>query len=251
MRTDHIVSEIFVQEGLSLGVSAPPTKITSKFFGFLSMLIDSASSIKLALIILALALFVQNTAYADDYSSRFKPVRPAHYIAVLADPASTSGNNAETWGYWSLDPGPRGVKLSSYRDLIAANGIAPAQWQFDSSAWWLEENGLIMEAPEFPLPPGEYLVTGGRKVLSALIVYPPDEDGHQRWKLEHDASIHDVTHLGCRSALYTPASTESMCTPDNAPQTAFRVAAGAPMPPVPNCQKQDYAVLVVIGLPAD
>ncbi len=192
---------------------------------------------------------IQSFAWAENYKDRFNPVRPAHYIAVLASPNASSGDNAETWGYWPLDPGPRGVRLTSYPKLLASGGVAPAMWQFDASAWWLEENGLIMEAPRFPLLPGEYLVTGGREVLSALIVHPADENGSQRWELEHGATIHDVTHLGCRSAVYTPASAEQTCSPENAPQDAFRVAAGAPMPPVEGCNKQDYAVLVVVGLP--
>ena len=202
------------------------------------------------LTVIGFVLFsIQTFAWAENYNERFKPITPAHYIAVLASDDANSGNNAETWGYWPLDPGPRGVKLDNYPNLLAHNGIAPSKWQFDSSAWWLEENGLIMEAPQFPMQPGEYLVTGGREVLSALIVHPADENGNQKWELEHGATIHDVTHLGCRSAVYTPASTEQMCTPENAPQEAFRVAAGAPMPPVEGCHKQDYAVLVVIGLP--
>ena len=204
----------------------------------------------LFLLAAALATAVQPAA-AENYRERFEPVRPAHYIAALADPDATSGNNAETWGYLPLDPGPRGVRLNKYPELVAAGGIAPAKWQFDNSAWWLEEYGRIMEAPQFPLPPGEYLVTGGREVLSALIVHPADENGNQRWELEHSATIHDVTHLGCRAAIYTPASTDQMCSPENAPRDAFQVAAGEPMPPIPGCNKQDYAVLVVIGLPKD
>lgn len=196
-------------------------------------------------------LSVSELSLADNYSERFKPIRPAHYIAALADPDDNSGNNAETWGYWPLDPGPRGVRLSNYQELMAAGGVALAKWKFDSSAWWLEENGLIMEPPEFPLPPGEYLVTGNRKVLSALIVHPADENGNQRWELEHAASIYDVTHLGCRSAVYTQSSTDQMCTPENAPADVFRVTVGQPMPEVAGCDKQDYAVLIVVGLPID
>ena len=199
-----------------------------------------------------LLLCIPLSALADNYSERFKPIRPAHYIAVLADPNANSGNSAETWGYWPLDPGPRGVRLSNFQELMAAGGVALAKWKFDSSAWWLEENGLIMEAPEFPLPAGEYLVTGGRQVLSALIVHPADENGNQRWELEHEASIYDVTHLGCRSAVYTQSSsTDQMCTPENAPADVFRVTVGEPMPEVVGCDKQDYAVLIVVGLPID
>jgi len=200
------------------------------------------------LAIAALLALLPPAFAADDYRSRFKPV-PTQYIAALADPQATFGDNAQTWGLWRVDPGPRGVRLDDYDELLAANGVAPANWRFDESGWWLEENGLIMEAPEFPLPPGEYLVTGGRKVLSALIVHPPDEHGNSRWELEHGATLHDVTHLGCRSALYTPANAADACTPRNAPRNAFRVAPGAAMPPVAGCDKQDYSVLIVIGKP--
>ena len=209
---------------------------------------------QLALLVLALAVLTtkQPTANAaDDYRSRFKPV-PTQYIAVLADPNAGSGNNAQTWGLWPLDPGPRGVRLDAYDQLLATGGVAPANWKFDGSGWWLEENGLIMEAPEFPLPPGDYLVTGGRKVLTVLSVHSADENGNSHWELEHGASVYDVTHLGCRSAIYTPTSDgENSCSPAQAPRDAFRVAAGEPMPPVAGCNKQDYAVLIVVGLPVD
>ena len=201
-------------------------------------------------LILAVLLAMPQAALAADYRSRFKPI-PAQYIAALASPNATSGDNAQTWGLWRVDPGPRGVRLDNYDDLLAANGVAPAKWRFDESAWWLEENGLIMEAPEFPLPPGEYLVTGGREALSALIVHPPDDSGNSRWELERGATLHDVTHLGCRSAVYTPQSAAASCSPQNAPRNAFRVAPGAAMPPVKGCDKQDYSVLIVIGVPID
>lgn len=204
-------------------------------------------AILLAVSMLWMAIY--QTALADDYRSRFYPVRPAHYIASLAEPGANSGNQAETWGYWPLDPGPRGVKLKNYDDLVSAGGVAPAKWLFDQSAWWIEENGLIMEAPEFPLKAGQYLVTGGREVLSVLTVFEADATGNQRWELEGDDTIYDVTHLGCRSAVYTPASTDQMCTPDNVPQDVFRLTPDIPMPEVAGCNKQDYAVLIVVGLP--
>lgn len=211
--------------------------------------LSTTAGSRLALL-LALVLAIPQAALAADYRSRFKPI-PTQYIAALAEPNATAGDNAQTWGLWRVDPGPRGVRLDNFDGLLAANGIAPANWQFDDSAWWLEENGLIMEAPEFPLPPGEYLVTGGRQVLSALIVHPPDADGNSRWELEHGATLHDVTHLGCRSAVYTAATDTDICSPRNAPRDAFRVAPGAPMPPVDGCAKQDYSVLIVVGVPID
>lgn len=187
---------------------------------------------------------------AEDYRSTFKPVS-TQYIAALADPEAGSGDHAETWGLWRVDPGPRGVRLDNFDKLLAAGGVAPANWQFDENGWWLEENGLIMEAPQFPLPPGRYLVTGGREVLTALTVHPPDQTGNSRWQLERGATLHDVTHLGCRSAIYTPAGGTDSCSPRNAPRDAFRVAPGDPMPPVEGCDKQDYQVLIVVGVPID
>jgi len=200
---------------------------------------------------LAMLFALQQPVFAgDDYRSRFKPV-PTQYIAALADPNASSGDNAQTWGLWELDPGPRGVRLDDFSQLLAEGGVAPANWQFDAGSWWLEENGLIMEAPQFPLPPGDYLVTGGRKVMTVLTVHPADADGNSRWELEHSASVYDVTHLGCRSAVYTPASGENSCSPRNAPRDQFRVAPGDPMPAVTGCNKQDYAVLIVVGRPID
>ena len=81
----------------------------------------------------------------------FKPI-PTQYIAALGDPGATSGTGAESWGLWQVDPGPRGVQLSDYERLKAEGDIAPAQWKFDGSDWWLEEHGLIMEQPSFPIP---------------------------------------------------------------------------------------------------
>jgi hypothetical protein len=78
---------------------------------------------------------------------------PTQYIAALGDPGSKSGSGAEAWGLWTVDPGPRGVRLRNYGALKAAGGLAPAKWRFDDSDWWLEENGSIMEQPSFPIPP--------------------------------------------------------------------------------------------------
>lgn len=172
---------------------------------------------------------------------------PTQYIAALGDPGATSGGGAQSWGLWPVDPGPRGVELSRYQQLKAAGGVAPARWTFDSTDWWLEEHGLIMEAPTFPLPPGQYKVTGGREVTAVLTVHPPDKTGDRRWELDHGATLHDVTHLACRSARYRPAAGGS-CSPAMAKQSAFPVKPGGAMPPVEGCTKQDYAVLIVIGV---
>jgi hypothetical protein len=181
--------------------------------------------------------------------SKFKAIEP-QYIAALGDEKATAGNGAQAWGLWSQDPGPRGCKLDRYDQLKAAGGVAPAQWKFDSADWWLEEHGLIMEKPTFPLPPGKYLVTGDRKVTTVLTILPKDKNGNQHWELADGATLYDVTHLGCRSARYTPATGGNSCSPVNAPSMGFPVNPGAAMPVVKGCRKQDYAVLIVVGLPA-
>ena len=168
---------------------------------------------------------------------------PTQFIAALGDPNSNSGSTARDWGIWELDPGPRGVWLDKYeKELVANNDIAPAGWKFDLNDWWLEEHGLIMESPDFPLPPGRYLVTGGRLVTTTLTV---DAEGH--WELGDKAKLYDVTHLPCRSARYHPTNDGSPLT---AKKSDFPVLPGAEMPSVAGCSKQDYAVLFVIGVEA-
>jgi hypothetical protein len=156
--------------------------------------------------------------------------------------------HAQSWGLWPLDPGPRGVELNRYQRLKDAGGVAPARWTFDGTDWWLEEHGLIMEQPTVRLPPGKYLVTGNREVTAVLTIHPADRNGDRRWELDTGATLYDVTHLACRSARYTPVAVGGSCSPANAQKTAFPVAPGGVMPPVEGCTKQDYAVLIVIGV---
>lgn len=139
--------------------------------------------------------------------------------------------------------------LNDYRStLVEHDNVAPAGWKFDKNDWWLEEHGLIMEAPDFSLNPGKYLVTGGRLVTTILTVQPADASGVSRWSLEDkSAKLYDVTHLPCRSARYTPAANDSG-SPLTANQADFPVSPGAAMPNVSGCDKQDYAVLFVIGV---
>lgn len=177
---------------------------------------------------------------------KFKRVEP-QYIAALGEPGAKSGSAAQAWGLWTIDPGPRGVRLGEYRRLKAANGMAPARWRFDDEDWWLEEHGLLMEKPVFPVPAGRYRVTGGRDKIAVLTIHAPAQDGSQRWELDKGATLYDVTHLECRSGRYRPAP-GSACSPERARPSAFPVAAGAAMPPVEGCVKQDYAVLIVIGV---
>jgi len=175
---------------------------------------------------------------------------PVQYIAALGANDAKAGNNAQEWGLWRKDPGPRGVDLDDFEKLKARGGVAPASWTFDSQDWWLEEHGLIMEQPEFPVPPGYYYVTGGREVATVLTVHPAESDGSQRWELDYDATIYDVTHLRCRSGRYTPTQRAGSCSPTKVQKSAFPVRPGAAMPAVSGCDKQDYAVFIVTAFAA-
>ena len=194
-------------------------------------------------ILAAAIVVVALPAHAEEAFTRI----PTQYSAALGDWQAASGTDAETWGLWAIDPGPRGVDIGDYGDLLANAGLAPDGWQFDSAGWWLEEHGLIMEAPSFPLPAGQYVVTGGREVTSILTVEDPDAMGKQSWNLADGATLYDVTHLGCRAALYTQKDTGKACTPDQAPMSVFPMSPGTVMPAVDGCSKRDYQVLIVIG----
>ena len=214
------------------------------------LLVPSVSRRLLSMGSLMLAAGLQQPVHASGVDlSKFRRIEP-QYIAALGEPGATSGSGAQSWGLWSQDPGPRGCKLDRYPELKAAGGVAPSQWKFDAADWWLEEHGLIMEKPTFPLAAGKYLVTGDREVTTVLTVHPKDKSGNQRWELADGATLYDVTHLACRSARYTPATPNNSCSPANAQTTGFPVNPGAAMPVVNGCRKQDYAVLIVVGLPA-
>jgi hypothetical protein len=199
---------------------------------------------------LLLAIGLLTLTAQSEAETAFKPI-PTQYIAALGDPGASSGIGVDTWGLWRLDPGPRGVRLTGYETLKADGGVAPAQWKFDGSDWWLEEHGLIMEQPVFPIPPGKYVVTGGRETTAVLTVHAKGDDGIQHWELADGATLYDVTHLRCRSARYTPAAGGDSCSPAKAQMSAFPVAPGGAMPPVEGCNKQDYDVLIVIGMVED
>lgn len=177
---------------------------------------------------------------------KFTPI-PTQFIAALGDPGATSGVGAQDWGYWHSDPGKTGVWLSLFPVLKATGGYAPGNWQFDETDWWLDENGLIMQKPVFEIEPGKYIVTGEREVTTTLTVHAKDDQGVQRWELADKATLHDVTHMPCRSARYTPLAGENNCSPSNADISKFKVAPGSIMPDIPGCKRLDYSVLIVIG----
>src|SRR5438445_1697664 len=186
-------------------------------------LVPSLSRRLLSTGFLMLAAGLQQPVYASGVDlSKFRRIEP-QYIAALGDPGATSGSGAQSWGLWSQDPGPRGCKLDRYDQLKAAGGVAPSQWKFDATDWWLEEHGLIMEKPTFPLPPGKYLVTGDRTVTTVLTIEPKDKDGNQRWELADGATLYDVTHLVCRLLLETKKTPNNECSPANARTTGYPV----------------------------
>ena len=180
--------------------------------------------------------------------TKYKRIR-TQYIAALAPSEATSGTGAETWGLWRIDPGPIGVWLRFYKLLQKAGNIAPAGWRFNINDWWLDENGLIMKAPEFPMPSGKYYVTNGEEHISLLTVDPPDSKGKQIWSLSDGKTIADVTHGPCRSTRYTPENGLGTCSPVNANQNVFPLKPGEDPPPVQGCKRKKYAVLIVFGKP--
>lgn len=186
-----------------------------------------------------------NPTYA---AAKFRRI-PNQYIAALAPDNATSGSGAETWGLWREDPGPIGVWLRMYNVLREVGNIGPTGWRFDIDDWWLDENGLIMKAPEFPMPAGQYYVTNGEDNISLLTVDPADTDGKQSWSLTEGKNIGEVTHGPCRSARYTPEGDGGTCTPAKADQEVFPLAPGESPPSVSGCHKKEYAVLIVFGLP--
>jgi hypothetical protein len=211
--------------------------------GVLKKARDTSKSVWALACLLIIMFLFGPSAFAQ---TSFKHI-PVEYIVALGDPAASSGNNAQTWGLWNQDPGPRGCLLDNYTKL-KSTGIAPAQWKFDNKDWWLEEHGLIMEKPTFPLAAGQYVVTGGREVTAVLTVSPMDKSGAEHWELGQGARLYDVTHLPCHAARYTPASNNNDCSPVKVDKSVFPVAPGVVMPAINGCKKQDYAVLFVIGV---
>jgi hypothetical protein len=167
------------------------------------------------------------------------------FIAAAVDPTTSaskanSGTGAANWGIWKTDPGPRGMMISQYGEVATNNGKTPDGWKLDKQDWWMEEHGLIMPKPEFPLAAGRYRVTGDREVTTELTIL---SDGS--WKLGDGASLHDVTHLPCRAARYTPVSSDA--SPASADATLFPVAPGGAMPTVTGYKDEAYSVMFVLA----
>ena len=102
---------------------------------------------------------------ASEPAPKFQRLQRIQFIAALGEPGASSGTGADTWGLWREDPGPPGVRLGKeYKTkLEATGGKAPAGWQFDQNAWWLEEHGLIMPGTD-PLPLAKMVREGDRMI---------------------------------------------------------------------------------------
>ena len=72
-------------------------------------------------------------------------------------------------------------------------------------------------------PVKRYVVTGARQTTAVLTV---GADG--KWSLS-EGSLYNVTHLPCRTGVYT-AGSGGACKPTEAMQSAFPVKPGALMP---------------------
>ena len=204
-------------------------------------LLDRGTLLRTLAAVPATLVATPRTAHA--MAPGFKRANPIQFIAALGDPGASSGKGTDEWGLWTVDPGPRGVFLRDFQRLEANGGVAKAGWKFDKENWWLEEHGLIMEAPDFPMPSGRFLVTGGRETTTVLTV----DNG--KWALD-SGKLYDVTHLPCRAARYQPLADAAAGSPAQARQSDFPVTPGAAMPPVSGTKKQDYAVLFIVGVEA-
>lgn len=241
---------IHLQESQSFSVPSSSQSQSSPVSQSRRLAISTLSTTLLPIILPNIAA-ASPTKDSPATKTTFRRYPQIRFIAALGDPKASSGTGADTWGLWRDDPGPRGTYLRDYEKRIAANNnVAPAGWAFDPQDWWVEEHGLIMSTPGplprkrfdkdsgLVIPEKRYLVTGAREVTTALTVR---EDGS--WELQ-EGTLYDVTHLPCRSARYTGGDT---CSPKNANLKDFPVKPGAEMPAISGCDKQDYAVLFVLG----
>ena len=100
------------------------------------------------------------------------------FIAALGDPGASSGVGADQWGRWRDDPGPRGVLLRDYEAKVLRNGgVAPAGWQLDENAWWLEEFGRVMPSTG-PLPAGRCVASATAPMEPPPVTQTPPLNAH-------------------------------------------------------------------------
>ena len=105
-------------------------------------------------------------------------------------------------------------------------------------------------AAELSDPAGKYVVTGDREMQAVLTVHPKSDDGVQRWELSDNATLYDVTHCDAARRLFAGRGREFVFPREGA-AIVLPGGPGATMPPVEGCNKQDYEVLIVIGMGTD
>jgi len=200
-----------------------------------------------SLVALAQLICSATAALPDGFVEAFQ------FIATQGDPSASSGTLSGTqWGLWTMENGADGVALVNYTSQVSDNGnVAPGGWKSDPDDWWLDQKGLIMEAPKFPMPAGKYVVSGDRTVTTVLTIGEPSADGVQSWSLEK-GTLNDVTHLPSRASRYDPVSAEAQgtCLPSAAHESDFPVSSesGGKFPEVEGCIHEEYAVSIIIGL---
>jgi len=64
-------------------------------------------------LLLLVTTLVQTVHATGEDQTEFKSI-PTQFIAALGDPDATSGNGAQSWGLWRLDPGPAVEKVYKY-----------------------------------------------------------------------------------------------------------------------------------------
>lgn len=135
------------------------------------------------------------------------------------------------------------MRLRDYERIMATESAERPSW-LDSKDFFLDENAIIMPQPEFPMPPGKYLVTGARSTTTGLTI-----DAEGNWKLD-EGKLFDVTHLPCRAARYrttTTAEDSKAGSPMTVRKGDFPVMPGGIMPDVLGTNKEIYSVVFIIG----
>ena len=92
-------------------------------------------------------------------------------------------------------------------------------------------------------------MTNGQEHISFFTVEKPDADGVHAWSLSDAKTVADVTRGPCCSARYTPKGASVTCSPADADRGVFPLKIGQASPAVDGCNRKQYAVLIVFGLP--
>jgi hypothetical protein len=102
---------------MTLGLRTAPVSASLIQHVYLAPMGRTIRSLKRVLGTIGLLMLVvtvgQPTHAIGDGQTKFKRIQ-TQFIAALGDPGASSGNGAQSWGLWRVDPGPRGVWLNRY-----------------------------------------------------------------------------------------------------------------------------------------